>query len=97
VASVERQAAFDKASHGLGLLVSVQLAVGQARVIIDQRVHPLIADPHPYLCAGFVAIAGDGVTGPGEPREALGIDVQQITRARPLISPWLVAGLTRRS
>ena len=62
-------------------------------MIVDERVHPLVADPHPPLGAGDVAIAGDGVTGPREPDKPLGIDVQQITGTRPLIPPRLLARL----
>ena len=67
-------------------LVAVELAVGVAGVVVDERVHPLVADPHPLLGAGAVAIAGDGVAGAGEADEALAVDVQQIAGTGPLVA-----------
>jgi hypothetical protein len=58
----------------------VELAVGEPRVIIDEGVHPLVADTHPFLGAADVAVACDGVTGPAEAGEALGVGVKQVTR-----------------
>ena len=77
-------------------LVAVELAVGVAGVVVDERVHPLVADPHPFLGAGAVAVAGDGVAGPGEADEAFAVDVQQIAGAGPLVAAWLLARLPRR-
>src|SRR5215204_3978860 len=58
---------------------------------------PLIADPHSFLGAGHVAIAGDGVAGTTEACEAFAVDVQQVAGARPLVQAWPLARLPRRS
>jgi hypothetical protein len=60
-------------------LVWVQLAVRLAAVIIEQAVHPLIADSLPFLGAGGMPIAGDGVTGAGESGETVRIHMRQVS------------------
>jgi hypothetical protein len=45
------QRPFEAAGHGVGAFVRVQLPVGVAGVVVDDRVHPLVADPHPLLAA----------------------------------------------
>src|SRR6185437_2842662 len=62
-------------------------------VIVDDGVADVIADSFALLRAGAGPIAGDLVPGPREPRQALGVHLQQITRAGPLKEPDL---LTRR-
>ena len=67
----ERERALDKARDGLAALVAMQLGVGDPRVVIDDRVGELVADVLALLGAGRVAVAGDGVAGTAEAREAL--------------------------
>lgn len=61
-------------------------------MIIDQAVHPLIADSLPLLGAGGMPIAGDGVTGAGESGEPVRVHMQQVSGARPRVAarrfPW---------
>jgi hypothetical protein len=71
-----RERALDEAGHGVGSFVRVQLAICVAGVVVDDRVHPLVANPHPLLGAAAVALAGDGMAGPGEAGEAFAVDVQ---------------------
>src|SRR5512141_659940 len=74
----------------------MQPAVGVAGVVVDKRVHPLVADPLAFLGAVCEAVAGDGVARPCEADEALRVDVQQIAGAGPLIEPWLLPRLAGR-
>src|SRR5438093_282886 len=80
--------ALDEAGHGVGAFVPVQLAVGVAGVVVDDRVDPLGADPHPLLLAAAVAVAGDGVSRSAETDATFAVDVQQIARAGPLVQAW---------
>jgi len=65
-------------------------------VVVDDRVHPLVADPHPLFTTGSMPVAGDRVAGTAEADEALAVDVQQITGTRPLVEARLLARLPRR-
>src|SRR5258708_8025429 len=89
------ESALDEAGHGRCFLVAMELGVAEPGVVVDERVHPLVADPHPFLGAAAVAITGNGMTGPAEPDEAFGVDVEQITWAWPLVAAWLLARLLR--
>src|SRR5437764_14611157 len=89
------EAAFDEARHRCGFLVAVELAVGVAGVVVDERVHPLVADPHPPLPTGPATIAGDGVARPAETDETLAVDVEQIAGTGPLVAARLVTRLPR--
>src|SRR5579884_3921433 len=91
-----REAALDEAGHRHSSFIAVQLAVGVARVIVDERVHPLVPNPRPLLRPGAIAIAGDRMPRATETGKTLGIDVQQITGARPLVAAGLLARLPRR-
>src|SRR5437870_5335895 len=91
------ETALDEAGHRGGFLVTVELAVGVAGVVVDERVHPFEADPHPQLSAGAVAVTGDGVAGPAETDEALAVDVEQIAGAGPLVAAGLLARLSRNA
>ena len=97
VRRVEGEAAFDEAGHGCGALVVVDLAVREPGVVVDERVHPLVADPLTLLGAGNVPVAGDGVAGPAETDETLRVDVQQIAGAGPLVATRLLAWRLRGS
>src|SRR4051794_2290582 len=46
---------------------------------------------HPQFLAASVSDAGDGVAGTAEADETFCVDVQQITGARPLVQPYLLA------
>jgi hypothetical protein len=96
VGCVEGEPALDKGGDRNGAFVAVELAVGEPRVVIDEGVHPLIADTHPLLGAGDVAVARDGMTWPAETDEAFRVDVKQVTRAGPLIAAWLLTQLAGR-
>ena len=83
-----------------GGLVVVDLAVGQAAAVVDDRVHVLPADA--ARAAG--AVAGDGVPGLLEAAELLGVHVQKLARARPQIAhhrwplgPWTAETPARQS
>jgi hypothetical protein len=65
----EGEGSFDEAGHGLGLLVGVELDVGEPRVVVDDRVREVVADPrlgaHP-AAAVVRAVTRDPMTGPPE-------------------------------
>jgi hypothetical protein len=96
VCGIEGEPALDEAGDREGSFVAVELAVGEPRVVIDEGVHPLIADTHPLLGAGDVPVARDGMTRPAEADEALGVDVKQVTRTGPLIAAGLLTRLAGR-
>jgi len=85
-AGVPGQRSHDKAGDGVGALVGVQLGVGDAGVVIDDGVDVLVSPAGVSLSAGAGADSGDGVSRSQEPCVALGVDVQQVTGARPLIA-----------
>ena len=93
VPGVPGERALGKRDDGVCALVGMQLAVGQARVVVDDRVGVLVADLLAFLRAAPGAVAGDGVAWACEARVALGVHVQQIARAGPLVP---VGGLARR-
>ena len=74
----------------------MELAVGVAGVVVDERVHPLVADPHPPLRAAALAVTGDRIARTAETNKAFAVDVQQIRRAGPLIEAGLLTRLRRR-
>jgi len=78
----EVQRATGKRGDGGCLLVVVDLAVGQPRAVIDDRVHELPANP----ARALRAVAGQRVAGRLEAPQALGVHVQQVAGARPLIA-----------
>jgi hypothetical protein len=92
-----REATFEEGGDGLRSLVAVELAVDVAGVVVDERVHPLVPDPHALLRARSVAFAGDGMAGACEASEALAVDVQEIAGAGPLVQLRALAGRSRRS
>jgi hypothetical protein len=89
-------ARLEEAGDGLRPFVSVQLDVGEPRVV-DDHVCVVVADArlglHP---AGRMvrAVAGDGVAGPQEARVAGDVRVQQVAGTGLLVA---VAGLLRGS
>jgi hypothetical protein len=95
-----RERSADELGDSLGALVAVQLDIGQAGVVIDDRVREVIAHPravsHPAAAAPR-AISGGTMTGSLKARVARGIHVQQITRARPLVATRSISRLTRAS
>ena len=95
VAGEVSEAPLDEGGHGRRFLVAVEFAVGVAGVVVDERVHPFVADSLPLVGGRHVSVAGDGVTGPGEADEALAVDVQQVARTRPLIEQWPLARCPR--
>ena len=76
VRGVEGEAAFDEGGDGRGLLVWVELRVGQSRVVVDERVHELVSDSLALFGPGAIADAGDGVPRSREAGKALAVDVQ---------------------
>jgi hypothetical protein len=91
VGGEEAQGAFGERGDGVGALVGVELCVGQARVVIDDRVGELPADSLALLGTGDVAIAGNRVPGTRETGELLDVHVHEIARAGPLIANDLAA------
>ena len=89
------QRPLNECRHRRRFLVAVQLAVGVAGVVVDKRVHPLVADMHPLLFAAAVPDAGDGVAGTAEADEPFRVDVQQVSGTRPLVQPRPLARLAR--
>jgi hypothetical protein len=92
VTGEEPERALDERGDGGRLLVGVQFGVDQAGVVVDDRVAELPADAGLLLDAGGGAIAGHLVPGPGEPGQAFGVHLQQITGARPFEPTDLLAG-----
>ena len=80
VAGEELERAGNERGDCRGLLVAVDLGVGQAAVVIDDRVAELPADAGAQFGAGAVSVAGQRVTGTGEACEAFGVHLQQISR-----------------
>jgi hypothetical protein len=62
----------------------MDLRVGQARVVVDDRVQVVDAVATSAVLAG--AVAGDAVAGPLEARLLADVHVQQIAGARPLVA-----------
>jgi len=85
--------ALGERDDGRGLLVGVDLGVGQAAVVVDHRVTELPAHPHALLGAGAISPAGQLVARAREAPQALGVHLQQVAGARPLKPTDL---LTRR-
>jgi hypothetical protein len=60
----EGKRSFEEGDGGRGALVCVDLGVGETRVIVDDRMHEVVADPrlgaHP-VAGALRAIAGDPV------------------------------------
>src|SRR5215207_2881583 len=96
VRGVENEPAFDEAGDRCRTLVGVELAVGEPRVVVDEGVHKLMADPRALLGAGAKAIAGDGVPGTSEASETLAVDVEQIAWAGPFVAARLLPRLPGR-
>ena len=92
----EGERPLDEGGHRRGPLVRMELDVGQARVVVDDRVRVVVADarfrPHPVARA-LRAVARDGVPGPREARRAGDVHVQEVARAGPLVA---VGGLLQR-
>jgi hypothetical protein len=97
VALVEGERSLDEAGHGRGPLVAVELDVGEARVVVDDRVREVVADEPlrvQRLAPARGAISGDGMAGTLEAGVAADVDVQQVAGARPLVA---VGRLPRRA
>jgi len=77
---------FDERGDGHGLLVVVQLDVREAAVIVDNDVGELI----PGASSVDGTVGGHGVAWLVEPGVALGVHVQQVSGARPLIAHHLL-------
>src|SRR5215218_3125375 len=78
------EGARDESGDRRSRFIAVDLGVGQSRVVVDDRMAVLPADLGAFLSAGAEPIAGQLVTGTAQARQPLGVDLQQITRARPL-------------
>ncbi len=96
VGGVEGEPALDEGGDRRCSLVAVELAVGEPRVVVDERVHPFVADACALVGAGGASVAGDGVAGAAEAHEPLAVDVEQVTGAWPFVAPRLLARLPRR-
>jgi len=62
-------------------------AAGEPRVVVDDHVQVLVADPGASLGPAHVADAGDGVAWAAKADEPLDVHVQQRPRPRPLVAP----------
>jgi hypothetical protein len=86
---VEGKGTLDEAGNGDGLLVWVQLDVGQSGVVIDDRVGVVLSNAgfraHP-AAGSLRPVAGNAMPRPLEARVAAGVHVQEIARTRPLIA-----------
>jgi len=49
VRGIEGETLLEEAGDRRRPLVAVELALGQPRMIVDERVHPLVSDPQPLL------------------------------------------------
>src|SRR5664280_3371594 len=89
------QCAACERGDGGGLLVVVDLWVGQPAAVIDDRVHVLPAD----ASGAFAAIAGQRVPRLGELAELLDVHVQQVPGTRPLVADdrWALGWLGARA
>jgi hypothetical protein len=90
------ESALNEAGDGCGLLVAVELAVGVAGVVVNDRVHPFEANPQPQLSAGAVAVTRDRVARTAEANKPFGVDVKEVAGAGPLVAAALLAWLLRR-
>jgi hypothetical protein len=79
----EAKRAFEEAGGGRSALIRVDLRVGPAGVVIDDRVH--VIDAVVMVTVLAVAVAGDAVTRPLEARVLADVHVQEIAGARPLV------------
>jgi hypothetical protein len=91
------QGALHEGGDGGGRLVVEQLAIGQAAVIVDHGVEVIVAKRVALVGRGRGAIAGDRVPGPGKPRIALDIHMQQVAGARPFVATKRSARWLRRA
>jgi hypothetical protein len=80
----EVQRALGERGDCRGGLVVVDLGVREPAAVVDDRVHVLPADPPRPPSA----VAGDGVAGLIELAQLLGVDVQQLARARPQVADY---------
>ena len=85
----EGERPLDESGDGRGLLVGVELDVGEPRMVVDDRVREVVADPrflpHPAATA-MRAVAGDAVPGLAEAGVAACVHVKQVTGAGPLVA-----------
>jgi hypothetical protein len=95
VAREEPQRSLNEPGDGRGLFVAVDLGEHEAAVVIDHRVTELISRPVALLRTRLEPVAGDLVARLREPGQALGVHLQQITRARPFEPADLLAGRRR--
>jgi hypothetical protein len=83
----EDERALDEAGDRRCLLVGVELDVGEAGVVVDDRVREVVAEPrlrsHP-LARALRAVAGNTVAGAQEAR--VDVHMQQIAKTRPLVA-----------
>jgi len=93
VVCVESEGALEEAGGGLRPRVVVDLRVGQARVVVDDRVHMVDAVRDAVLRA---PIASHSMTGSLEAHVLADVHVQEVARAGPLVAVgWLSLGSWR--
>jgi hypothetical protein len=77
-------------------LVVEQLGIAEPRVVVDDRVRVVVADPRSLLGRGRAAITGHGMARPVEARVQADVHVQQIARTGPFVAaPWVSLSLRR--
>jgi len=74
----------EERDHGRCFLVVVDLGVGEAGMVVDDRVHDVDAVEVSAVLAG--AVAGDPVAGALEARVLAGVHVRQVAGAGPLVA-----------
>ena len=77
----EDERPLEEAGDGRRPLVVVQLDVGEPRVVVDDRVRVVVADPRPGLhpaSRAVRAVAGDCVAGLLEARVARDVHAQEV-------------------
>src|SRR4051812_8167027 len=83
-----RSAAAEEGRAGSALLVGQDLGVGQSRVVIDQRVHVVVAELAGAVAGGLAGRASQRSpsTASGDAAELLDVYVQQLARPGPLVA-----------
>ena len=91
----EAEGAFEEAGGSRSALVRVDLRVGEAGVIVDDRVHVIDAVAMVAVLAG--AVTGEAVPRPLEPCVFADVHVQQVAGAGPLVTVSRLPHGSRRS
>jgi hypothetical protein len=86
VASIEREGVFHERDDRAGALVGVELAEREPGMVIDGCVGVVLAEMLALILADSRAVPRDRMPGRIEARIGLDVDVQQVSRAGPLVA-----------